>query len=187
MERRYNRMYAIAIATLVLSSATAGFAQERPRPVASNLQDSLKAFLRRYLSGPPSAEDKTTRFSAALVQLGSDGSSQVIVYVTGRSWCGSGGCLTLILAPLDVSYRVVTRITISRPPIRVLTSTSNGWHDIGVWVQGGGIQPGYEARLRFDGKSYPRNPSIRPAEPLTGKISAEMVLSPAQEGTPLYP
>ena len=44
--------------------------------------------------------------------------------------------------------------------------------------QGGGIQPGYEAELRFDGKTYPANPSVPPARPLKGKPEGEMLIAP---------
>ncbi len=54
----------------------------------------------------------------------------------------------------------VTNISITRPPIRVLPTVTHGWHDLGVMVAGGGIIPGYEARLRFDGHSYPSNPTV---------------------------
>ncbi len=93
----------------------------------------------------------------------------------------------LILAAKDSSYGVVTKVTITRPPIRVLTSTSNGWRDITVWVEGGGMEPGYEAELRFDGKTYPRNPSVPPARQLTRKVAGEIVVPESAEGKLLYP
>ncbi|MFZ3201855.1 MAG: hypothetical protein WA175_11985 [Candidatus Acidiferrales bacterium] len=72
-----------------------------------------------------------------------------------------------------------------RLPIRVLATKSNGWYDISVRVQGGGIQPGYEAKLSFDGKTYDNNPSVSPAERLTQKLAGKTVipaslLGPAQ-------
>src|SRR5437763_13772221 len=91
-------------------------------------------------------------------------------------WCGIGGCKTLILARDGTSWRVVATITITMLPIGVLQTTSNGWHSMGVWVQGGGIQSGYEAELRFDGKTYPRNPSTPPARRLVGNAEGEVVI-----------
>jgi hypothetical protein len=58
-------------------------------------------------------------------------------------------------------------------PIRLLPTSTRGWRDIGVTVAGGGINPGYMARLRFDGRRYPSNPSVPPAIPMrrtTGKV-----------------
>src|SRR5580658_6642836 len=48
------------------------------------------------------------------------------VYLSGRGWCGTGGCNMLVLAPEGTSYRVVTRTTITRLPIRVLATKSKG-------------------------------------------------------------
>jgi hypothetical protein len=134
--------------------------------------ESLKTFLRSSFAD---AIDPTTRYTAASVNLG--GAARVlIVYVTGRSWCGTGGCTTLILAPRASSCKVISVVTVTRLPIRVLTTKTNGWYDISVWVEGGGIQTGYEAKLRFDGKTYPRNPTVRPAQPLRPGIAGEIVI-----------
>src|SRR5579884_3649184 len=115
------------------------------RPIATAMQESLKVFLQNQFGRASQGGDKT-RFVAALVNLSIDTTTQqAIVYVTGDGWCGSGGCNTLVLARSGNSWRVVAKITITRPPIRVLDETSHGWHSIGVRVQGGGIQPGYEA------------------------------------------
>lgn len=104
-------------------------------------ENSLKAFLRDYLLEPGVPAGDMTRSSR---------------------WCGSGGCMTFVLVPQGPSYKIVATITISRPPIRVMSARSHGCHDIGVWVQGGGIQPGFEADLQFDGKTYRENPSAPP-------------------------
>jgi hypothetical protein len=113
-------------------------------------ENSLRTFLQPYLGSMPVGEDTTTRYQDAFVDLNGDGIPEVIVFVTGEDWCGSGGCEILVLARKGSSYSVVTRMTVSRPPIRVLTTKSHGWHDISVWVQGGGYVRGYEAELQFD-------------------------------------
>ncbi len=164
--------------------------QARPQQPAapfSTAKDSLKTFLQTYVRTPSSNSDKTTQYFSAFVDLNGDGTPEAIVYLTGQSWCGSGGCRTLILARNRSSWRIVTHITITRPPIRVLSNASNGWRNIGVWVVGGGIQPGYEAELRFDGKTYPSNPSMPPARRLAGKATGKVVVRSSQSGTPLYP
>jgi|ERR1041385_7529633 hypothetical protein len=115
-------------------------------------------------------------YRAAYFDLNGDGIKEVIVYLTHYNWCGSGGCITLILEPTKSSFTVITKMTIVRPPIRVLDTSSHGWRNLTVWVQGGGIQPGYEAELRFDGKKYPSNPSMPPAVPLTGKATGQVIL-----------
>ncbi len=153
--------------------------------VSVEARHSLEKFLQSYLETPPWREDKTTRISVAFVHLTGSKEPQAIVYVTGWLWCGSGGCRTLILTKDGPSWRVVTNVTITRPPIRVLASEANGWHDISVWVQGGGT-PAYQARLRFDVKTYPTNPTVPPAKPLVGDAAGVIVLSSAAGEAPLY-
>jgi len=177
-------MVAVVGAGFVLL-ATLCFAQPQHQP-NSKQEDSLKLFLQDYLAESHSDDRESTRYFPAFVDLKDDGTQEVIVYVTGSFWCGSGGCTTLVLAPKGASYEVVTHATITRPPIRVLATKSNGWHDISVGVRGGGIQPGYEAELPFDGKTYPSNPSVPPARRIVKKIAGEVVIPPTGEGTPLY-
>ena len=186
MSRAPMKLCLVAIGVLASVACLAQIPRGRAS-AASSPEDSLKTFLRKYLRKRSDTEDKTTRVSVAFVQLQGSGTPEAIVYLTGQSWCGSGGCLTLVLGRKDSSYKVVSSIPITRLPIRVLRGTSKGWHDIGIWVQGGGIQPGYEAELQFNGRTYPTNPSMPPAKPLRRNVGGEVVISAEQEGTPLYP
>ncbi len=176
----------VACLTLLVSTCLTQ-SQQQSAASPSRSEDSLRTFLQNYLEDPTLGEDQTTRYITAFVDLKDDGKKEVIVYITGRWWCGSGGCRTLVLARAASSYRVVSNILVTRPPIFVLAGKSHGWHDIGVWVQGGGIRPGYEAELRFDGKTYPMSPANPPAVRLTGHVAGEVVISPSEEGIPLYP
>jgi hypothetical protein len=153
---------------------------------SASLQDGrVREFLETYV-GTPDAETKTTKYSAAFVDLRDDGKNEVLVYLSSNGWCGTGGCTMLILAPEGSSYTLVTRTTITRLPIRVLVTKSNGWHDISVVVAGGGIQPGYEADLSFDGKTYPSNPSVPPARRLKGTVQGKIVMPVTAKDIPLY-
>ena len=172
---------------LLAASCLAQAPQPSATAPSSSTHESLKTFLQDYLRKPSFGDDKSTRFFAAFVDLHGNGIRDAVVYITGDGWCGSGGCNTLILKPQGNIWKVVTTITITRPPIRVLDAKSYGWRNIGVWVQGGGIQPGYEAELRYDGKTYPRNPSVPPARRLAGKVPEKAVVPSSQEGEPLYP
>lgn len=135
---------------------------------------SLKGFLQTL------DRSNTTRYIATFRDLNDDGTPEAIVYLLGSNWCGSGGCDTVILERDGSSWHVVTYISLTRPPIRLLATTSHGWRSLGVWVQGGGIQPGYEAELLFNGKSYPKNPSVAPVHPLRGKTDGEVIISSVQ-------
>ena len=185
MRKSFSRFHLAALAAVVSSALPAAtcLAQTRREPHAAppGAEESLRGFLQSM------DDDKTTRYVAAFRDLNGDGTPEAIVYLISNGWCGSGGCNTLILARDGGSWKVVTNITITRPPIRVLKNSSNGWRSIGVWVQGGGIQPGYEAELRFDGKTYPRNPTVPPAQRTAGQVEGEVVVSSPAGGTPLYP
>jgi len=173
-----------AFAVLLLSCLAQA---QRQTPMSfPTAEDQLRSFLQNY--DKDGAEDG---YFPAFVDLNGDGEKEAIVYLVGQNWCGSGGCPTLVLAPKASSYRVVTRIFITRPPIRVLTTSSNGWRTLTVWVSGGGIQPGYEAELRFDGKTYPMNPSVPPARRLREKVEGEVIIPDSandiRNDKPLYP
>jgi hypothetical protein len=146
---------------------------------------AMKAVLRQYLKDHDVENDIPVRYVTAFVDLNDDGVKEVIVHLISQSVCGTGGCPTLVLAPTQSSFRIISRITITRPPIRVLEMKSNGWHDLTVWVQGGGIRPGYEADLPFDGESYATNPTVSPAHRLTPKTAGRTVISDKDVGTPL--
>ena len=137
------------------------------------METSIRRFLQNW------DEDDELQYILAFYDLNNDGKNEDIVYLTSRKWCGSGGCNTLILEQNDDSWEIISRTTLTRPPIRVLKSISKGWHSLSVWVQGGGIQPGYEAELIFDGKTYPMNPTIPPAQKVVGE-STEKELIPEE-------
>jgi ketosteroid isomerase-like protein len=158
-------------AILVLGSTTVA----QPSETAS--EGSLRKFLENYLTAPVLRPGEDQRYSSAFADLKDDGSLEAIVYLMDRSWCGSGGCTTLILAPKDSGYELVTKITITRLPIRVLDSKTNGWHDLSVVVGGGRISS-HEVKLSFDGKAYPSNPSMPPALRLSTEVGGKVVLGP---------
>jgi hypothetical protein len=151
--------------------------------------NSLRIFLQKYLGEPypPSERDGPTRYSAVFADLNDDRVDELVVYITGHASCGSGGCRMLVLASEGTSFRVVTETSITRPPIRMLATKSNGWHDISVLVAGGGIQPGYEAELSFDGTTYPSNPSAAPAHRLENEAAGITLVSSATNDVVLYP
>ena len=106
-----------------------------------------------------------TSYKQARADLNGDGRPEILVYALDRGWCGSGGCTLFVLTPSANFYRLLSRTTITRPPIWLLPGKTKGWHDLGVTVGGGGIRP-HMVRLRFDGRGYPLNPTVPPARPI---------------------
>ncbi len=141
---------ALGIALAVAIIAPAG-AQPRSEP--------LNAFLQRHFAGArASAPD--SRYAIAWIDLNGDPRPEALIYMRGRYWCGSGGCNLLVVQGQFGRWRIVSEIRLARPPVMVLESRSRGWRDLAVAVSGGGIQPGYQARLTFDGRSYADNPTV---------------------------
>lgn len=61
-------------------------------------------------------------------------------------------------------------------PIIVSDKTSEGWHDLILYVSGGGAVAFY-AKLQFDGASYPINPSMAPALSSEGPVLGMAILA----------
>jgi hypothetical protein len=172
------RLAAAILLPLALFAATPSYSE------TSFSEENLRAYLREY-DAAAGGKDKTLRYSFASVQLAQDQPNSVLVYLEGNDWCGSGGCDLLILEPRDSSFRKITTVAISRPPIRVLTHTTKGWKDIAVLVCGGGILRCYEAALPFDGRCYASNPTVRPAREIEANAPGETVIQ-AGQSQPLY-
>ncbi len=145
-----------------VGSALSSASPECSRRGAQKDSAAVRRFLQRYV-GPH--QRRTTRYSFADVNRSDGTTEEVIVYLSGHDWCGSGGCTLLILAPRGSRYDVIGYTTIVWPPIRLLGTTSAGRHDIAVRIAGGGVRPAREVVLRFDGKHYPSNPTVPPAQP----------------------
>jgi hypothetical protein len=178
----------VLVATGALSAVPSALvSSDRQRHSSAGTADVfLRKFLQTYLKDSVLGEDKTTRYSSATVDLGGDRVRETVVDVSGQDWCGTGGCHLLVLKSNGSSYEIVGRTAATRLPIRLLESKTNGWRDIGVWVQGGGIRPGYEAQLSFDGTSYPRNPTIPPAKRIPGRTPGRVLIPSMSQGVPLY-
>lgn len=146
----------------------------------SSANESLRQFLQTL------DQDKATRYLVSFHDLDEDASPEAIVYMMGTNWCGSGGCNTLVLKRDSDTWSLVSSVAITRPPIRVLQRTSNGWRNITVWVQGGGVLAGYEAELAYNGKSYPQNPTVYPARRLKTAVSGELAIPPSENSMFLY-
>jgi hypothetical protein len=172
----------------LLSEPTSVTTTTSSSTTAPTSEDSLTAFLISYVKNTYGDNIGEVKYFNAFVDLAGNGTKEAVVYLAGPEICGSAGCDTLVLMPDGSTYRVVATIGISRPPIEVLPTSSNGWHDLAVWVQGGGIQSGYEAQLRFNGNTYPNNPTISPATPLEGTTPRQIIIpsfSSYQSGQPL--
>ena len=95
------------------------------------------------------------------IDLNNDQIPETFVYLVGPTVCGTGGCSGLLLEEKNGEYTVKSRFSLVRTPVIIQNETTNGWKDIVMYVTGGGIEPGYH-QLKFNGESYPSNPSVEP-------------------------
>lgn len=141
----------------------------------AELDEAVAAFLVAEMNGgDPSSPGM---FVTRTIDGGESHPRITLAYLTDRGRCGSGGCTLLVLEAKPGGAVELGRITLARPPIRVLTSRTNGMPDLGVLVCGGGIMDCHEAVLPFDGRRYASNPTLPPAYRPPSPSDGEVVIS----------
>ncbi|WP_430612613.1 hypothetical protein [Flavobacterium sp. JP2137] len=125
-----------------------------PQSVNDELALKIQAYLNGSFLKPAdlqaiTAEEKT--FQLHTIDLNNDGKQEVFVYLNSPYFCGSGGCTVLLLSD---ALQLITRFTVTRPPLFAESTEKNGWKVLSV--QSGGEWK----ELTFDKGSYPSNPSL---------------------------
>ncbi len=120
-------------------------------------------------------DDFDARYFDARVDLNGDGRDEVLAYVAGPMICGTGGCPLYVFTPGASGYGLVAQMSVVHVPVRVASASTNGWRDLVVAIAGGGIPAG-NAVLKFDGKTYPSNPTVPPAEPAASLEGTEILI-----------
>lgn len=121
------------------------------------------AILRDYLTDyAPTDPENFVRYYYDRVDLNGDNKPDIIVYLVGSYVCGSGGCNALIYTPSGQDYRLISQHTLVNAPILITPQRTNGWKNLVFQVSGGGARASYRI-MRFNGRSYPLNPSVQPA------------------------
>jgi len=151
-------------------------------------QAKLDSTLENQLRTMYSDVDDGVRYFPKWFDLNGDGTPEVIVHVVGPRVCGTGGCETHIFAKRGATYKLISTIDLSRPLIVAAPGRSHGWRNLIVFVAGGGNLRGYYAELRFNGKTYPDNPTVKPAKRISGKPRGTVLIKDFKfytEGQPL--
>ena len=134
-------------------------AQSAATTTTSIIPPAIEAALREMYA----RDNGEIRYFAAAINLNVEGYPEIIVHVVGDTVCGSGGwCDTLVFTPSGTAFRHVATIRSTRPPIRVSPVRSHDWRNLIVTVSGGDGRP-RDVELRYDGTSYPSNPTTAPA------------------------
>jgi hypothetical protein len=159
-----------AVQTLVISSSPTT-AQSLTASVGS-IPEAVQATLREVYANA-GAE---VRYFAGSINLDSEGYHEIIVHVVGQTVCKSDGCDTLVFTPDGESFRRVTTIHSTRPPIRVSPVRSHGWRNLIVAVSGGGARPhAHDVELRYDGTSYPSDPATAPVRRIASLVTQVVI------------
>jgi putative lipoprotein len=154
-----------------------------PATAQPGSNESLHAHLQRQFADQAEF-DPDARYSMARADLNGDGREEALVLMRARSWCGTGGCTMLVLTPERSGWRTISRVSVTYAPVRLLPTRSRGWRDLSVRVGGGGIRAG-EVTLRFNGRTYPSNPSTLAAQ-RARRTPGAVAISEADEGRLLY-
>ena len=157
-----------AVVVSCVAMATLGGAHRVAEPQDDAARASLHASLQNYVRGRRGADAEPTRYQATFVDLNGDGRREAVVLVSGRYWCGTGGCPLWVLTPRGSSWSMVTQAPIVRAPIRVLRSRTNGWLHLTAMFRDDGTRPLWEGRLSINGRL---NPTVaRLDRPSDGRI-----------------
>ncbi|WP_425448275.1 hypothetical protein [Dethiothermospora halolimnae] len=95
------------------------------------------------------------------VDLNGDGKDEIFVYLVGPIVCGTGGCSAVIYREEDDEYILLSKFSLVNNPVIISNNKTNGYKDIIMHVAGGGVKSFY-AFLKYDGNTYPSNPSVQP-------------------------
>nr|WP_086493041.1 hypothetical protein [Novosphingobium panipatense] len=158
------------------ATASAEASEEASQPAPMSAEDWIRANHKDALS----TDLGKLQYATAETDLDGDGTPEVLVYLGGPMFCGTGGCNLVVLKRQDGDLVQVSETTVVQLPVGVLDSTSHGWRDLAVSVSGGGMAEGV-SRLRFTGRAYPANASVEvspDAAPIAKPLIAEDAVKP---------
>ena len=121
---------------------------------------SLEAALHQWNDANERSDDLRYRYNT--MDLNGDVKRDAIVFVSGDAVCGTGGCRVLIFKGNGKSYALLTDMASANAPVYVGPTKTKGWRDLAMEVAGKGSASHF-ATLKFDGRSYPENPTLQPA------------------------
>ena len=139
--------------------------------VRLTLQDKLKNDLEKNL-----VDSISRKFIFFEYDLNDDGKKEIFVGHTGPYFCGSGGCTIYLL---DNQGNVITKFSVSRDMV-IDNKKTNGYKDLFIYSGG-------KFRIaKFNGKTYPSNPSTLPALNLIPGDGLPRALNFANEPYPWF-
>jgi len=185
--RRLGIAFASALAASVLTSLVA--AEEARVPWENEPDAALEAAILAaspdYTREIVDVDGRQARYVYGRFDLDGDGEDEILVYLLGSIFCGTGGCNLLLFGEADGGYAVINVFPISRLPVIASPRRTAGWNDLLRLESGGGAEAGY-VRHAFDGTKYveaERLPADAPPEG-TRLLDGELAFD---QGIPLEP
>jgi len=119
------------------------------------------------------------------VDLNGDGRDEVLVYLLGSIFCGTGGCNLQLFTESEGGYALVNDFPISRTPVIVSETKTGGWSDL-FRLESGGGQPASYVRHAFDGTRYVERDRLPADEAPAGRrcLAGDVTFD---QGIPLEP
>ncbi len=154
-------------------------AEEMPEAKATNefapqsVDDELAGQLADILTSDYLAEDleyieeQERVFQFFKVDLNDDGEDEYFIRFMNSWFCGSGGCTFFLLS---ADGEMITKFTVTNPPVFVEPTSKNGWSillvkDRGEWKE-----------LVYENGSYPANPTVLPKAPYDAPSGHALVM-----------
>lgn len=122
------------------------------------------------------ANPKETQYRIVEIDLNGDKKKDALVLFQDSYWCGSGGCSMLVFTNRNDDFKIVSAISLVRDPVIVSETKTKNWRDIIVHVSGGGGESKNVA-LKFNGFTYPTNPSLLKPLASNAKVQGTEVFS----------
>ncbi|WP_053957245.1 hypothetical protein [Inediibacterium massiliense] len=110
------------------------------------------------------------------VDLNGDENLEVFAYLVGFEVCGTGGCSAAIFKKKNEEYELLSRFSLVNNPVIISNSKTKGYRDIIMNVYGGGIES-FFALMKYDGTTYPSNPSIQPKVEHGAKVEGIAIIA----------
>ncbi|NRF40196.1 hypothetical protein [Pedobacter foliorum] len=98
-------------------------------------------------------DEQSRKFKVFEYNINEEPKKEIFVGLTGPYFCGSGGCTVLLLNP---EGELVTKFTVTESPLLIADTFTMGWRDLILHSQG------KDHLMKFNGKTYPSNPSVQP-------------------------
>ncbi|WP_052260989.1 hypothetical protein [Photobacterium gaetbulicola] len=125
------------------------------QPVSTANENTIAKWIDNKILAPEglSLEQDNIRYLSGSTDLNKDGIAEHFVLIQNSYFCGSGGCSAVIF---DNTGNIISQMSIVKPPVLLADSTNNGWRDFMVWSNGA------FRLMKYNGSTYPTNPSLEP-------------------------